>query len=66
MKCVLRETKESRRWLKFISACQLQNQDELDNLPDEARQLAAIFAAIVRNTQNRVAQEKVNAEKRRR
>jgi len=57
MKGVLRETKESERWLRFILACQLQHHERLGNLPDESRQLSCIFAAIVRNTQERLARE---------
>ena len=33
MKVVLRETKESRRWLRFILYCRLQNFDKLGDLP---------------------------------
>lgn len=58
MKVVLRETKESRRWLRFILYCRLQNFDKLGDLPDEAKQLGSIFAAIVRNTERRLAEER--------
>jgi four helix bundle protein len=64
MKVVLRETKESRRWLRFIAYCKLQQYEHLGNLGDEARQLASIFATIVRNTEQRLKREK--EEKRRR
>jgi four helix bundle protein len=57
MKGVLRETRESRRWLRFIVACKLQHHDQLGTLPDESRQLSSIFATIVRNTQTRLAKE---------
>jgi four helix bundle protein len=46
MKVVLRETKESRRWLRFIQRCKLARHDQIAPLEDEARQLAAIFATI--------------------
>jgi four helix bundle protein len=58
MKSVLRETKESRRWLRFISACQLQNHGRLTQLPEEARELSSIFAAIIRNTRRRIESER--------
>jgi four helix bundle protein len=63
MKVVLRETKESRRWLRFISRCRLQHHDRLGNLVDESRQLAAIFATIVKNVERRLEAER--AEKHR-
>jgi four helix bundle protein len=46
MKVVLRETKESRRWLRFIKRCNLAQHGQVAPLEDEARQLAAIFATI--------------------
>jgi four helix bundle protein len=46
MKVVLRETKESRRWLRFIQRCKLARHDQVAALEDEARQLAATFATI--------------------
>jgi four helix bundle protein len=46
MKVVLRETKESRRWLRFIQRRKLARHQEVASLEDEARQLAAIFATI--------------------
>ena len=57
MKVVLRETKEARRWLRFIVHCQLQNYGRIGNLPDEARQLASIFATIVTNSERRYAED---------
>jgi four helix bundle protein len=54
MKTVLRETKESRRWLRFIFECELQHHELLGSLCDEARQLSLIFATIIRNTQRRL------------
>jgi len=63
MKSVLRETKESRRWLKFIAACELQQYRQLAALPDEARQLCAIFATIVRNTEDRLEREKAERDR---
>jgi four helix bundle protein len=65
MKVVLRETKESRRWLRFITACALQNYQKLGDLGDEARQLSSIFATIVKNTERRVAREKKEARRQR-
>jgi len=64
MKVVLRETKESKRWLKFIAACELQQHKSLSQRPDEARQLSAIFATIVRNTEDRVERERANRDRR--
>jgi four helix bundle protein len=58
MKSSLREVRESKRWLLFIAQCRLQHHDKLADLPDEASQLASIFAAIVRNTERRVAEER--------
>jgi four helix bundle protein len=58
MQVVLRETKEAKRWLRFITACQLQHHDKLGNLPDEARQLVLIFATIVRNTERRLGADR--------
>jgi four helix bundle protein len=53
MRVALREMRESKRWLLFISHCQLQQHQHLGDLQDEARQLASIFAAIIRNTERR-------------
>jgi four helix bundle protein len=61
MRVVLRETKESRRWLRIILRCKLQQHNHLGKLPDEARQLTLIFATIVRNLERRL--EKERAEK---
>ncbi len=63
MKLATREMKESRRWLRFISACKLAHHDKLGLLPDESRQLSAIFSTIVINTKKRIRTEK--ARKRR-
>lgn len=46
MKLVLRETKEARRWLRFLQRCKLARHQDVASLEDEARQLAAIFATI--------------------
>lgn len=46
IKMVLRETKESRRWLRFVQRCKLARHEQVSSLEDEARQLAAIFATI--------------------
>jgi hypothetical protein len=62
MKVVLRETKEARLWLRIIIKCKLQQHACLGKLPDEARQLTLIFAAIVRNVSGRL--ERQRAEKR--
>jgi hypothetical protein len=53
---------------RVIKRCQLQHHARLGKLPDEARQLCAIFATIVRNTECRLEAERVakEAEKRRR
>lgn len=66
IKSVLRETKESRRWLRFIAACELQHHDKLGTLWDEARQLASIFAAIAKNTELRIQREKAEREAKKR
>jgi four helix bundle protein len=58
MKLATREMKEARCWLRFIVACQLANHEGLGNLPDEARQLASIFATIVINTKRRMERER--------
>jgi four helix bundle protein len=57
MKIALREAKESRRWLRFITDCQLANGQKAAGLCDEARQISAIFATIVINTKRRVERE---------
>jgi four helix bundle protein len=54
IKTVLKETKEARRWLRFIVRCKLANRARLDKLPDEAHQLASIFAAIYINRKRSV------------
>ncbi len=54
MKIALREAKESRRWLRFISECRLANGANVSGLLDEARQISSIFATIVLNTKRRV------------
>jgi four helix bundle protein len=53
MKIALREAKESRRWLRFISECRLANGTAAASLCDEGRQIASIFAVIVINTKRR-------------
>jgi four helix bundle protein len=58
MKIALREAKESRRCLRFVTSCHLTNHDRIGGLEDEARQLASIFAAIVINTKARYEEEK--------
>jgi four helix bundle protein len=67
MKVVLRETKESRRWLRFIQRCKLARHGEVAPLEDEARQLAAIFATIYikrkRTLANRKAQRARKTDK---
>jgi len=64
MKVTLRETREARRWLRFIEQCRLQRHEQVGDLPDEARQLASIFATIVRNTERRVAEERAKSQSR--
>jgi len=63
MKIALREAKESRRCLRFLKVCRLANHQRLGNLEDEARQIAAIFAAIVINTRRRSEEEKNKAKR---
>jgi four helix bundle protein len=63
VKVVLRETKESKRWLRFIKKCQLQQHQRLGKLPDEARQLCAIFATIVRNVERRLERERTEKQR---
>jgi hypothetical protein len=60
MKLATREMKESRRWLRFISRCKLDQFTRVPTLEDEARQLASIFATIVIRTKERVAREKAS------
>jgi four helix bundle protein len=57
MKRALKETKESRRWLRFILRCHLANHDRVGNLEDEASQLARIFATIYIKRKKRVDAE---------
>jgi four helix bundle protein len=64
MKLVLRETKEARRWLRFIRDCKLHNHDQLDDLSDEARQLTSIFATIIINKKKSMARKKAVQESR--
>jgi four helix bundle protein len=64
MRVVLRETKESRRWLRFIDNCKLQHHERLGTLPDEARQLCAIFATIIKNTERRLQAERAEKDRR--
>jgi hypothetical protein len=54
---------KAKRWMRFIKRCRLQQHDKLGRLPDESRQLCAIFATIVRNTENRLKAER-EAKKR--
>jgi four helix bundle protein len=58
MKIALREAKESRRCLRFVTSCRLANHQKIGGLEDEARQLASIFAAIVIKTKARYEEEK--------
>jgi four helix bundle protein len=55
MKSVLKETKESLRWLRFIIRCKLAHHDRLRELEAEACQLAKIFAAIYINRKRTIA-----------
>jgi four helix bundle protein len=57
MKIALREAKESRRCLRFVTSCRLAHHDRIVGLEDEARQIASIFAAIVINTKARYEEE---------
>jgi four helix bundle protein len=59
MKVVLKETNEARRWLRFILKCKLANYARLGNLPDEAHQLASIFATIYINRKKNIDAKKV-------
>ncbi|HUE87669.1 MAG TPA: four helix bundle protein [Vicinamibacterales bacterium] len=63
MKVVLRETKESRRWLRFIERCKLARHEKVASLEDEARQLAAIFATIYTNRKKNVEAAKARRNK---
>ena len=58
LKTVLRETKESSRWMRFIVRCKLASHGTLGNLPDEAHQLASIFATIYLNRKRSVEAKK--------
>ena len=57
MKIALREAKESRRCIRFITGCRLANGVKVASFEDEARQIAAIFATIVINTKRRLENE---------
>ena len=54
MKIALREAKEARRCLQFITRCELRNWKQVASLDDEAYQISAIFAKIVINTKRRI------------
>jgi four helix bundle protein len=62
MKIALREAKESRKALRFITRCKLANYREIEGLEDEARQLAAIFATIIIRKKQSMAAKKAKAE----
>jgi four helix bundle protein len=66
MKIALRETKESRRWLRALRACSLTGYDRVAGLEREAKELAAIFATIIIKVKRRVEEEqrRQKAEKR--
>jgi four helix bundle protein len=56
MKIALREARESALWLRLLLACGLPGHSASAPLLDEARQLALIFAAIIRNTKRNSGQ----------
>ena len=58
MKIALREAKESRKALRFVSRCKLLNWEKIDGLEDEGRQLASIFATIIINKKRSMAAKK--------
>ncbi len=63
MKIALREAKEARKALRFITRCELANHREVEGLEDEARQLACIFATIIiRKKESMAAKKKKAAE----
>jgi four helix bundle protein len=64
MKSALKETKESRRWLRFIAQCRLANHDRLGDLEDESLQLARIFAKICINRKRNIDAEKARRVRR--
>jgi len=64
MKVATREMKEVRRWLRFIEYCRLTSYERLGDLPDEARQLASMFATIVGNTRRRIERERREKQRR--
>lgn len=55
MKITLREAKESRKALRFITRCKLSNYGKLEGLEDEARQISSILAAIIINKRKSMA-----------
>lgn len=59
MKIALREAKEARKALRFITRCELAHYRELGGLEDEARQLACIFATIIIKKKPSMAAKKV-------
>jgi four helix bundle protein len=58
MKIALREAKESRLLIRFLTECKLAEYRRLQRSEDEARQLAAIFATIIINVKRRMEAEK--------
>jgi four helix bundle protein len=59
MKTALREAKESRLLIRFLTECKLAEYRRVQESEDEARQLAAIFATIIINVKRRMEAEKM-------
>jgi four helix bundle protein len=60
LKIALREAKESRLLIRFLTECRLAEYQALKASTDEARQLAAILATIVLNVKRRIEAEKAS------
>jgi four helix bundle protein len=60
----LRECRESRFWLRLISACELAPDLPVDRLTDEARQLTAILTVMVRNSRAKLPKPRLRQSTR--
>ena len=65
LKIALREAKESRLLMRFLTECRLAEYQALKASADEARQLSAILATIVINVKRRGQAEKAAKRSRR-
>lgn len=58
MRIALREAKETRVAIRFITKCELAGHQDVAVHEDEANQLASIFSAIVRNKKANMQRQK--------